>query len=409
MNPVLLTYMYATMEPIIEESTNIKLFKSFDEMSLSEGLLRGIYGHGFEKPSQIQQKGIVPVKEGRDILAQAQSGTGKTGTFCIGALSRMDPSLKVPQVLVMVPTRELAQQIETVAKALSLHLGISIYCAVGGTELHHDLRALQGGAQFIIGTPGRIYDLMNRKSYSGSTAALPRNNIRVLVMDEADQMLENKFREQVMCILELGFPKETQVALFSATMPPEVIEVANKLLSNPVRILVPPEEVTLVGIQQYSVPLQKDEWKFDALCDIYSQLNINQAIIYCNKRQRVEWLADKMASQQFPVSYIHGEMEVGERKRRMAEFRNGSCRVLISTDLLARGIDVQQVSLVINFELPSQKENYIHRIGRSGRFGRKGVAINLIGPDEITMIKEIESHYATKIIDLPEDLSKIPL
>ena len=228
-------------------------------------------------------------------------------------------------------------------------------------------------------------------------------------MDEADQMLENKFREQVMCILELGFPKETQVALFSATMPPEVIEVANKLLSNPVRILVPPEEVTLVGIQQYSVPLQKDEWKFDALCDIYSQLNINQAIIYCNKRQRVEWLADKMGSQQFPVSYIHGEMEVGERKRRMAEFRNGSCRVLISTDLLARGIDVQQVSLVINFELPSQKENYIHRIGRSGRFGRKGVAINLIGPDELTMIKEIESHYATKIIDLPEDLSKIPL
>ena len=397
------------MEPIIEESSNIKLFKSFDEMSLNEGLLRGIYGHGFEKPSQIQQKGIVPVKEGRDILAQAQSGTGKTGTFCIGALSRMDPSLKVPQVLVMVPTRELAQQIETVARALSLHLGISIYCAVGGTELHHDLRALQAGAQFIIGTPGRIYDLMNRKSYSGSTAALPRTNIRVLVMDEADQMLENKFREQVMCILELGFPKETQVALFSATMPPEVIEVANKLLSNPVRILVPPEEVTLVGIQQYSVPLQKDEWKFDALCDIYSQLNINQAIIYCNKRQRVEWLADKMASQQFPVSYIHGEMEVGERKRRMAEFRNGSCRVLISTDLLARGIDVQQVSLVINFELPSQKENYIHRIGRSGRFGRKGVAINLIGPDEITMIKEIESHYATKIIDLPEDLSKIPL
>ena len=409
MNPVLLTYMYATMEPIIEESSNIKLFKTFDEMSLSEGLLRGIYGHGFEKPSQIQQKGIVPVKEGRDILAQAQSGTGKTGTFCIGALSRMDPSLKVPQVLVMVPTRELAQQIETVAKALSHHLGISIYCAVGGTELHHDLRALSGGAQFIIGTPGRIYDLMNRKSYNGSSAALPRNNIRVLIMDEADQMLENKFREQVMCILELGFPKETQVALFSATMPPEVIEVANKLLSNPVRILVPPEEVTLVGIQQYSVPLQKDEWKFDALCDIYSQLNINQAIIYCNKRQRVEWLADKMGSQQFPVSYIHGEMEVGERKRRMAEFRNGSCRVLISTDLLARGIDVQQVSLVINFELPSQKENYIHRIGRSGRFGRKGVAINLIGPDELTMIKEIESHYATKIIDLPEDLSKIPL
>ncbi len=394
------------MEPTLKESSDLTLYTSFDDMKLPDNLLRGIYGYGFEKPSEIQQKGIVPIKEGHDILAQAQSGTGKTGTFCIGSMSRIDPSLKAPQVLILSPTRELAEQIEGVANGLSQHMGISVYCATGGRELHHDFKALQNGAQFIIGTPGRIYDLMSRKSFNGGPA-LGRNNIRTIIMDEADQMLENKFREQVMCILQLGFPKDVQVALFSATMATEVVEFANKLLQNPVQILIPPEEVTLKGIKQYYVDLQREEWKFEALCDIFSNININQAIIYCNKRNRVEWLAEKMAAQQFPVAYIHGEMEVGERKRRMQDFRSGSNRVLISTDLLARGIDVQQISLVINFELPTKKEVYIHRVGRSGRYGRKGVAINLIGPDDTSMMKEIETYYQTKIESLPEDLSRI--
>jgi len=389
------------------EGKEYKVYNTFDDMNLSDNLLRGIYGHGFEKPSPIQQRGIKPIAEGSDILAQAQSGTGKTGTFCIGSMARCDPALKTPQVLVLTPTRELAQQIETVAKAISSKIPLSVYCAVGGTELHHDLRALDKGAQFIVGTPGRIYDLMNRKALTGGGPALPRNNIRVLIMDEADQMLEDKFHEQVMCILDLGFPQSTQVALFSATMPPEVIAVASRLLRNPVKILIPPEEVTLDGIKQHFVEVPKEEWKIEALQDIYSQLNINQAMIYCNKRQRVEWLAEKLGTQGFPLSFIHGEMDVGERKRRMQEFRNGSVRVLISTDLLARGIDVQQVSLVINYELPTSQENYIHRIGRSGRFGRKGTAINLVGPDEVLMLKEIEKHYATSITPLPEDLGKV--
>lgn len=386
---------------------SIRSFENFDEMGLPENLLRGIYSIGFERPSAIQQKAIRPIVEGKDILAQAQSGTGKTGTFCIGSMSRVDPNLKAPQVLVLTPTRELAQQIESVAKGLSEKIPLSVYCAVGGTELHHDLRALDRGAQFIIGTPGRIYDLMNRKALSGGGPALPRQHIKVLIMDEADQMLEDKFHEQIMCILDLGFSNSTQVALFSATMPPRVVEVAERLLRDPVRILIPPEEVTLEGIKQYSVELEKEEWKIEALLDIYSQLNINQAMIYCNKRQRVEWLAEKLSNQGFPLSYIHGEMEVGERKRRMQEFRNGTVRVLISTDLLARGIDVQQVSLVINYELPTNQENYIHRIGRSGRFGRKGVAINLIGPDEVSMVREIENHYGTVVSSLPNDLGKL--
>jgi translation initiation factor 4A len=248
---------------------------------------------------------------------------------------------------------------------------------------------------------------MNRKSISGNGPALPRNNIKVLIMDEADQMLEDKFREQVMCILDLGFPNTTQVALFSATMPDEVVSVADRLLRNPVKILVPPEEVTLEGIKQFRVDLQNDEWKIEALLDIYAQLNINQAMIYCNKRQRVEWLAEKLSAQGFPLSFIHGDMDVGERKRRMADFRTGNVRVLISTDLLARGIDVQQVSLVINYELPLNQENYIHRIGRSGRFGRKGVAINLIGPNEMMMASDIEKHYSITITPLPDNISKL--
>jgi len=383
-------------------SDELRVFETFDEMGLPDNLLRGIYAHGFEKPSMIQRKAIVPIREGRDVLAQAQSGTGKTGAFSIGAMCRVDPTLKKPQILVLVPTRELAQQIEYVATHLGSHLPLSVYSATGGTPLGTDLRALERGAQYVIGTPGRIYDLMHR-------GALQRQHLKVLIMDEADQMLEDRFREQVLCILQLGFPKETRVALFSATMPQEVIEFSEKLLQNPVRILVPPEEVTLDGIKQYFVELQREDWKYEVLCDLYQQLNINQAIIYCNKRQKVEWLAEKMSAQGFPLSFIHGEMDVEERRRRMTDFRKGGIRVLISTDLLARGIDVQQVSLVINYELPVQRENYVHRIGRSGRFGRKGVAINLLVGDEVKLMKEIETHYSTTLTTLPEDLAGIAL
>lgn len=388
------------METVIEPSENVKIYQSFDDMGIQDEILRGVYAYGFERPSEIQKRGIVPIKEGRDLLAQAQSGTGKTGTFTIGSLSRIDVSISKPQVIVIVPTRELAQQIEKVASSLGSYMGINVYSTTGGTPIRDDLRALEKGVHFVVGTPGRIGDLMNRGSLS-------RQYMKVVVLDEADQMLEDRFKDQIMSILELGFPKETQVALFSATMPEEVVYVANKLLRDPVRILIPPEEVTLDGILQYYVALNKEDWKFDALCDIYKQLNVNQALIYCNKRNRAEWLAEKMTAEGFPLSYIHGEMDVEERKNRMAGFRTGSVRVLISTDLLARGIDVQQVSLVINFELPVQRENYIHRIGRSGRFGRKGTAINLIGPDEVKMLKDIENYYSTTIKELPEDLSNL--
>lgn len=382
------------------QGDDVKIYPTFDEMNLPDNLLRGVYGFGFERPSVIQSKAIVPIKDGRDLLAQAQSGTGKTGAFTIGSLHRMDPELKQVQVLVLVPTRELANQIYDVVKGISNHMGISVYAATGGPPIKDDIRAIERGAQFVIGTPGRIFDLMNRD-------VLRRDNIRVLIFDEADQMLEDRFKEQVMCILRKGFPKEMQVALFSATMDEDVLYVANKLLQNPVRILIRPEEVPLDGIKQYFVELEREEWKFDVLCDLYQQLTINQALIYCNKRQRAEWLAEKMSAQGFPVSFIHGEMDVEERKKRMADFRRGNVRVMIATDMLARGIDVQQVSLVINFELPTDRANYIHRIGRAGRFGRKGITINLISPEDRRALGEIESFFKIKMDPLPQDLANL--
>ena len=381
-------------------SNTVDEVDNFDSMDLSEEILRGVYGIGFMVPSAIQKKGIMPIKNGRDILAQAQSGTGKTGTFTIGSLCRIDPALKKVQVLVLVPVRELAQQIEHVVKDLSKYMGINIHSACGGSPLRDDIRVIEKGCQFLIGTPGRIYDLMNRN-------ILLRDNIRVLILDEADQMLEDKFKEQVMCILEKGFPTTTQVALFSATMGADVREVADKMLQNPVKILINPDEVPLDGITQYYYCVDSEDWKIEVLADLYKQLTISQAIIYCNKRQRAEWLAEKMTALGFPLSCIHGEMDTNERKHRMSEFRKGAVRVLISTDLLARGIDVQQISLVINYELPTEMANYIHRIGRAGRFGRKGITINVVSKDEMKLLDEIKNHYNIILKELPLNVASI--
>lgn len=378
----------------------LRMYESFDEMGLEDNLIRGIYSYGFENPSKIQQLAVVPMSKHTDILAQSQSGTGKTGAFTIGSLSVVDTSIKAPQVLVICPTRELSQQTERVAKALGNYMGLKVLSATGGNQLRNDISTLKAGAQFIVGTPGRIFDLIRRGDLSV-------DHIKYVILDEADQMLEDLFAEQIKAILDNKFPSTTRLALFSATMPQNVLEVAENYLNNPVRILLPPDEVTLDGIKQYYVSLDREDWKLPVLLDLYQKIAVNQALIYVNKRQKAEWLAKQLSSQGFTLEYIHGEMDVGERKKRMEDFRSGTVRVLISTDLLARGIDVQQVSLVVNYELPMQRENYVHRIGRSGRYGKKGTAINLVYGDEVNTLKEIERHYSTTIQELPEDLGAI--
>jgi translation initiation factor 4A len=376
------------------------MYDSFDEMGLNDELTRGIYSYGFENPSKIQQLAIVPMSKHTDILAQSQSGTGKTGAFTIGSLTVVDTSIKAPQVLVICPTRELAQQTERVARALGNYMGLKVLSATGGNQLRNDISSLKAGAQFIVGTPGRIFDLIRRGD-------LTIEHIKYVILDEADQMLEDLFAEQIKAILDNKFPSDTHLALFSATMPQNVLEIAENYLNNPVRILLPPDEVTLDGIKQYYVGLEREEWKLPVLLDLYQQIAVNQALIYVNKRQKAEWLAKQLSAQGFTLEYIHGEMDVGERKKRMEDFRSGTVRVLISTDLLARGIDVQQVSLVVNYELPVQRENYVHRIGRSGRYGKKGVAVNLVYGDELNTLKEIEKHYSTSIQELPEYLAAL--
>ena len=386
--------------PSDQDAIPIVPVESFEEMGLPEELVRGIYAYGFEQPSKIQQMAIVPMSKHTDMLAQAQSGTGKTGTFTIGALSVVDCSVRAPQVIVICPTRELSQQTERVAMALGDYMGLRVLSATGGNPLRHDIGSLKNGAQFIVGTPGRILDLIRRGD-------LVLDHMKYVILDEADQMLEPLFEEQVKDILKNSFPESTRLALFSATMPKNVLEIAETYLSDPVRILLPQDEVTLKGITQYYLHLDQEDFKLPALLDLYQQLTVNQALIYVNKRQKAEWLAKQLSSHGFTLEYIHGDMEVIERKKRMDDFRSGAVRVLISTDLLARGVDVQQVSLVMNFEMPLQKENYVHRIGRSGRYGRKGVAINLVTTDEMNMVREIERHYSTRIYELPDDLNKV--
>lgn len=381
----------------------LKRYETFDEMSLDMNLLRGIYSKGYEKPSDIQQTGIVPLMQGRDLLAQAQSGTGKTATFTIGGISRIDPKLNAVQMVVITPTRELADQSENEAQMIGQYLGIRVHKATGGPPVSADLSVLvQGrGADHIphvlCVTPGRFYDLLNRK------AVVPET-IRILILDEADQMLAARFREQIHCILALRWPASVQVALLSATMIPEIRVVAKDLLRDPVEILLEPDKVTLDGIKQWYVELPREEHKLDTLCDLYDHLSIQQAAIFVNTKAKAEWLADQMKRRGFDLDYIHGEMDPKDRETRMTDFRMGRCRVLISTDLLGRGINVQTISIVINYELPLDRENYIHRIGRSGRYGRKGASINLVSPREMRMQAEIEAFYGRKINDLPLSL-----
>ena len=387
-------------EEFITPSTDVKIYESFDDMGLSEDLLRGIYAYGFTKPSNIQTKGVMPMVERRDLIAQAQSGTGKTGTFVIGSLSTIDITIKKPQVLVLVHVRELAQQIAKVASTIGKFLKVNVLCAVGGNSVREDVSALENGAQFVVGTPGRIYDLINRN-------ALDRSQIRVLIMDEADQMLQELFFDQVMCILDKGFPQQTRVALFSATMPESVRTVASKILNDPVRILISPHDVALSGIEQYFIDVEREDHKFECIADLYKNLNIAQAVIFCNMRKTAEKLSEKMSGHGYPVSCVHGELEKPERERRMKNFLAGESRVMIATDMIARGIDVQQISLVINYELPQNHETYIHRIGRAGRFGRKGVTINILLPEEVQTMKDIAEKFNIILKETPQDLSNL--
>ncbi|RYR13482.1 hypothetical protein Ahy_B04g070458 isoform A [Arachis hypogaea] len=363
----------AAEELEFETTEGVKAIASFEEMGIKDDLLRGIYQYGFEKPSAIQQRAVTPIIQGRDVIAQAQSGTGKTSMIALTVCQFVDTSKREVQALILSPTRELASQTEKVILAIGDFINIQAHACIG--------------------------DMIKRRT-------LRTRDIKMLVLDESDEMLSRGFKDQIYDVYRY-LPPDLQVVLISATLPHEILEMTNKFMTDPIRILVKRDELTLEGIKQFFVAVEREEWKFDTLCDLYDTLTITQAVIFCNTKRKVDWLTEKMRNNNFTVSAMHGDMPQRERDAIMAEFRSGTTRVLITTDVWARGLDVQQVSLVINYDLPNNRELYIHRIGRSGRFGRKGVAINFVKSDDIKILRDIEQYYSTQIDEMPMNVADL--
>eukprot|EP00911_Craspedida_sp_UC1_P000068 UC1_evm1s57 len=389
------------------KGTNLRGYEpvdDFEEMGLRHEVLRGVFQTGYSEPSVIQQVAIRPAAAGHDLLVQAQSGTGKTATFSIGALQQLDTNDPRPQVLVLSPTRELASQSHRVFGDIGYHLdNFTRACLIGGHSVRETIDTLRGeGAQVICGTPGRVLHMLQE-------GALNVRALRTFILDEADEMLAVGFEQQVRDIFQ-ELPNDVQVLLVTATADATLLRVAGNLLRNPVKILVEPEKVNLAGISQYYVDCGRDNItgvKFDVLCDLYCGISTAQSIIFVNTKRQAERLAYEMDRVDHCVSLIHGEMEQREREQTLRVFTAGGSRVLIATDILARGIDVQQVSLVINYDLPPNRANYTHRIGRGGRFGRRAIAINLVCDKDVRQMRDIEAYYGTQIKPLPPNLSTL--
>jgi len=388
----------STVKTDLMETNWNESIETFEELGLSKNLLRGIYAYNFETPSLIQQKAILPIIKGHDLIAQAQSGTGKTGAFAIGTLHMVDPTLDETQVLVMAPTRELAKQIFDTYVFLSEHMKIKVVLLIGGTQVRQDVEKLKKGAHVVVGCPGRMLDMIQRKNIS-------LTHLKFFVLDEADLMLSLGFIDKVREAITM-IPPDTKVLLFSATMSEQVVELTTKFMTNPIKILIKKEEVTLKGIKQYFVLCQKKQ-KMEVLLDIYRNMEIAQAVIFCNGVKTVDEVSDMLIKKGHMVSAIYGDKDMTERDTVMNSFRTGATRVLVTTNLLARGIDVSQVNLVVNYDLPREKETYVHRIGRSGRLGKKGTAINIITPNEYDDLQELRKFYSTCIEELPTDLGDL--
>jgi len=380
------------------EQTEITACGTWEEMITNEDILRSIFSFGFEKPSPIQGRAIPIIAKGRDIIAQAQSGTGKTAAFSVGALTRINFSEKSTQALIIAPTHELARQITNVCQNVcSLVPGSCVRCFVGGSSVAEDLRTIEtDGPHVVVGTPGRILDLIRRRY-------LETSYVKILVIDEADEMLSVGFKDQIQDIFR-SLPETVQTAIFSATLNKDVVDLTKKFMIDPAMITVDAEKLTLDGIKQYAVMLQSDSHKFDVLKRIFGGNNIPACVIYCNTVERVEHLVSAMTEDGFAVSAIHGKMSKQEREEAMRRFREGETRCLISSDITARGIDVQQVGVVINFDITQNVHTYLHRIGRSGRWGRKGTAINFATYRDRFLLEDLEKYYRIQIAPLPENL-----
>jgi ATP-dependent RNA helicase DDX6/DHH1 len=368
----------------------------FEDFCLKRELLMGIFEKGWEKPSPIQEASIPIALSGRDILARAKNGTGKTGAYSIPLLEQIDASKDVIQGMIVVPTRELALQTSQIAIELSKHLGIKVMVTTGGTNLKDDIMRIYEKVHLVVATPGRILDLMEKQVANMSKC-------RMLVLDEADKLLSQDFKGMLDKVISF-LPRERQILLYSATFPLTVESFMRKHLKEPYEINLM-DELTLKGITQYYAFVQERQ-KVHCLNTLFSKLQINQSIIFCNSTQRVELLAKKITELGYSCYYIHAKMAQAHRNRVFHDFRAGLCRNLVCSDLFTRGIDIQAVNVVINFDFPKMAETYLHRIGRSGRFGHLGVAINLITYDDRFALHRIEQELGTEIKPIPRDIDK---
>uniref|UniRef100_W5LXK5 RNA helicase n=1 Tax=Lepisosteus oculatus TaxID=7918 RepID=W5LXK5_LEPOC len=370
----------------------------FEDYCLKRELLMGIFEMGWEKPSPIQEESIPIALSGRDILARAKNGTGKSGAYLIPLLERIDLKRDCIQAaVVIVPTRELALQVSQICIQVSKHMGgVKVMATTGGTNLRDDIMRLDETVHVVIATPGRILDLIKK-------GVAKVGQVQMIVLDEADKLLSQDFVQMMEEILST-LPKNRQILLYSATFPLSVQKFMNAHLQKPYEINLM-EELTLKGVTQYYAYVTERQ-KVHCLNTLFSRLQINQSIIFCNSSQRVELLAKKISQLGYSCFYIHAKMRQEHRNRVFHDFRNGLCRNLVCTDLFTRGIDIQAVNVVINFDFPKLAETYLHRIGRSGRFGHLGLAINLITYDDRFNLKGIEEQLGTEIKPIPGSIDK---
>ncbi len=380
--------------PEPEHEYKIKNYKKFEDIGLKENLIRGIFMYGFKAPSKIQGVAVKPMMEGYDMIAQSQNGTGKTGTFTIGVLQVVDETKNYPQAIILANTRELAEQIKLVTDELGKFMGVKTCICVGQTDLKKNIEECKK-SQILIGTPGRLEDLLTRRAIDGS-------KIKIFVVDEADALLKFELKNNMRNIIgELS--DDTQICFFSATLPRETIREAEYFTDKPLKLLIEKECLTLESVAQYKFNVKAEENKYLALEDLYGKFSINQCIIYVNSIEKAEQLKKQLTDNNFTVEMLHGKVDLVERSTILKNFRGAKFRVLIATDLLSRGIDIEQIGYVINYDLPPNPETYLHRIGRSGRFNKKGVAINFCSNRrDLYLIRDLEHYYKTTIPDMPD-------
>lgn len=373
--------------------------ESFEEMGLNAGLLQGIHAYDLKTPFTVQQKGIVPFSSGYDIIMQGQLESGKTVTMSVGILNNLDCSVNQCQALILAPTKVLAKQIEKLMRSLGEYLHVKVHACVGGTSVREDKRTLGAGVHVVVGTPGRVFDMLRRR-------ALVPDHIKMFCLDGADALLSGEFKGQVNRIFEL-LPPKPQVGFFSTMLPPEASEMTKKFMNKPVVFLIKKEELISETIKQFYVNVQDEKLKFDKLCELYDTLSFDQSVIFAKSKRKVDSLANQLRNRDHAVSAIHRDKDQDTQDAMISEFHSGSSRILVTTDSFAQGLNFQHVSLVVNYDLPLQPENYLYRIGRIGKFGQNGVVINFVCREDEELMTELTKFYTTTMVELPQNLADL--